>query len=66
MASSSIFSLLCQLHLGLTCFGWEHFREAVLINPLLEKGLIKLTISDKPTSSLQRYDKADIKSHPLS
>jgi len=35
----------------------EHFREAVL-NPLLEKGFIKLTIPDKPKSSLQRYVKA--------
>lgn len=36
----------------------EHFREAVL-NPLLEKGLIKLTIPDKPTSSHQKYVKAE-------
>ena len=36
----------------------ENFRSAVL-NPLLEKGLIKLTIPDKPTSSRQRYVKAE-------
>lgn len=36
----------------------ENFRFAVL-NPLLEKGLIKLTIPDKPTSSRQRYVKAE-------
>jgi len=36
----------------------ENFRSAVL-NPLLEKGHIKLTIPDKPTSSRQRYVKAE-------
>ncbi len=32
----------------------EHFRSAIL-KPLLEKGLLKLTIPDKPTSPKQKY-----------
>ena len=32
----------------------EHFRKDIL-NPLIEKGLLKLTIPDKPKSPNQKY-----------
>ena len=32
----------------------EHFRSEIL-KPLLENGLLKLTIPDKPRSSIQKY-----------
>ena len=38
----------------------EHFRSEIL-QPLLKKGLLKLTIPDKPTSSKQKYYTANQK-----
>ena len=32
----------------------EHFRKEIL-KPLIDKGLLKLTIPDKPTSPKQKY-----------
>jgi ATP-dependent DNA helicase RecG len=34
------------------------FRDQVL-NPLLQEGLLEMTIPDKPTSSLQKYRTTD-------
>ena len=34
----------------------KHFRT-IILKPLLDKGLLELTIPDKPTSSKQKYRK---------
>lgn len=39
-------------HLGLS--HREHFRHKILL-PLIEQGLLTLTIPDKPNSSKQKY-----------
>jgi len=37
----------------------EHFRKAYL-NPALKAGVIEMTISNKPTSRLQKYKITDL------